>query len=259
MDLNQVARSIVLAAALGSAHAAPIDIVNPSFEEDPNNSDEFFFGDPNGWMLIDPGGIEGGGDTPGTLTVTGGPFFGGVAPDGDNVAILFIGEEVGTTELGLGQELAAGLEANTHYTLSVDVGNINSGPTIGLGFFDLSGFPGYRIELLAGGVVLAETSAGIDAPIAEAEFQTVTLDFFSSAIPAQLGQALEIRLFNLNLPDPAQVPINPAVAIDLEVDFDNVQLNATIAEPASVGLLTLTLAPLLAAYRRRGGGARRPL
>jgi len=246
--LLRPALAMLLGIASACSQAALLNIVNASFEDDPTTSNEFFFGDPNGWSLIDPGGIVGGLDLQGTLNATGSAFFNSGAPDGDDVAILFIGTEVGTTEFGLGQVLADTLAAETRYQLSVEVGNIQSGTSQGGTFFDLSGFPGYRIDLLAGGVVLATTSAGINAPIAEGEFATVTLEHISGAAPVQLGQALEIRLINLNLTD-ANFP-----GADLEVDFDLVQLDATadpqgVPSPTSLPLLLLGIG-LLAGYRR---------
>ena len=149
---TRITASIALLALAGAAPAVPLTVVNHSFEDDPNNANEFFFGNPTGWALYDPGGIEGGvsgTDVQGTLTVTGSSYFGGVAPDGDNVAILFIGEQTGTSEFGIQQTLGDTLQANTHYSLTVDVGNIESGPTQQFGFFDLSGFPGYARVLRA--------------------------------------------------------------------------------------------------------------
>jgi len=241
--MNRLFPSIALLAlsiASLSSQAALLNVVNPSFEDDPNSSNEFFFGNPNGWSLIDPGGIVGGLDLQGTLEATGSPFFNSGAPDGDNVALLFIGDSQGTTEFGLRQVLADTLAAETRYQLSVEVGNIQSGTAQSGTFFDLSGFPGYRIDLLAGGVVLATTSAGINAPIAEGEFANVTLEFISGAAPVQLGQALEIRLVNLNLVD-GNFP-----GVDLEVDFDQVLLDATPApqsmpSPAAWSMLLLGL------------------
>lgn len=237
--LTKTLTRTLIAALLISAQAgeaALLNVVNPSFEDDPNNFNEFFLGEPNGWTLIDPGGIASAQDTPGTLTATGSPFYNSGAPDGDNVAILFIGEDVGTTEFGLGQVLADPLAANTRYQLSVEVGNIQSGAAQSGTSFDLSGFPGYRIDLLAGGVVLASASDDINAPIAEGEFATVILEHISSAAPAQLGQALELRLTNLNLSNPA------FTGADLEVNFDDVVLDASptgIPLPASWTLMLL--------------------
>jgi len=245
--LRCITAALLGIASLGS-HAALLNVLNPSFEQNPNNFNEFFFGDPNGWSLIDSGGIIGGGDFRGTLTATGGPFFNSGAVDGDNVALLFISTDIGTSEIGLGQVLGATLAADTRYQLSVGVGNIQSGTASNGAFFDLSGFPGYRIELLAGGVLLAELSAGIDAAIAEGEFDNITLEHTTGAAPAQLGQALEIRLFNLNLTDPN------FVGADLEVDFDQVILDArAVPLPASLPLMLLGICIGAACQRRRAG------
>lgn len=250
---------LVAAMGLASPHAAaaPIAIANHSFEADPNNANEFFFGTPTGWQLVDPGGIIAndnpaisGVDVTGSLTVTGGAYFGGVAPDGDNVGIIFLGEEIGTSEVGLAQVLGAALTANTTYTLTVAVDNIESGPTQQFGNFDLSGFPGYRIELLAGNTLLASNSEGIASPIAEGVFEDRSLVFTPDASHAALlGQALQIRLYNTNLTDPA------FPGVDLEVDFDNVRLDATttpVDGPAGLPLLAFGLAVVgLTAGRRR--------
>ena len=140
---------VILGFALSAGHSAsamPTAIENHSFEADTNTVPEFFFGARAGWSLIDAGGIVAnddpgiiGIDTHGTLTVTGGNYFGGVAPEGNNVAILFIGEEVSSTEIGIGQVLGTGLASNTAYQLEDVVGNIDSGKPSAFGFFDLAG------------------------------------------------------------------------------------------------------------------------
>ena len=145
---------VMLIAPLGVS-AAPVNIVNHSFEVDPNTFNEFRFGPLTGWTVIDDNNIlDNNLDLTGTLEVTGGNYFGGVAPDGDNVALIFIGTDAGGGEVGLSQILTETLAANTHYSLSVEVGNINSGNATNGSFFDLSGFPGFRIELWAGNTLL---------------------------------------------------------------------------------------------------------
>jgi hapalindole H/12-epi-hapalindole U/12-epi-fischerindole U synthase len=220
--------------ASASNNAFAIAVLNHSFEDDPTNSGPFFFGNPTGWSLIDDGGIISGNNftnVQGTLSLPGQPFYNGVAPDGNNIALLFVSgsNQVGTTEIGLGQVLSTNLAANTQYTLSVEVGNIGSGT----GTFDLSGFPGYRIELLAGGNVLVDDLELTDSPIGEDVFQTRNLTFSTGANPLFLDQALEIRLFNLNISDNS----NGAA---LEVNFDNIRLDAvsTVPGPASLPLMS---------------------
>lgn len=246
--------TVLGAAALGTAMATaatatPITVQNASFEDDVPNFNEFFLGTPTGWQLVDPGAIVGGNDVPGTLTATGSQFFNNGAPDGDHVGILFIGDEVGTSEFGLAQTLSAVLTAGTTYTLTVAVGNIQSGDATNGTPFDLSGFPGYRIELIAGNTLLASNGEGIDSTIPEGEFEDRQLVFTPDASHAALlGQALEIRLYNTNLTDPAHA------GADLEVDFDDVRLDAaltTVPAPAGLALAGLGLAGLGFAARRR--------
>jgi hapalindole H/12-epi-hapalindole U/12-epi-fischerindole U synthase len=234
-----------------SNNALAIVVLNHSFEDDPTNSGPFFFGDPAGWSLIDDGGIISPGsftNVQGTLSLPGQPFYGGGAPDGNNVALLFISgsNQVGTSEIGLGQVLTTNLAANTQYTLSVEVGNIGSGS----GTFDLSGFPGYRIELLAGGNVLVDDVELTDSPIGEDEFQTRNLTFSTGTNPLFLDQALEIRLFNLNINDNSN-------GTALEVNFDNIRLDAvsTVPGPASLPLMSsgLGLLGYLRWRRKRKG------
>ena len=229
--------------------AAPVSVTNFSFEVDANNFNEFYFGVPTGWQLFDPAGINGGNDVAGTLTATGSQFFNHGAPDGDNVGILFIGNQVGQGEYGFTQTLGSVLEVDTTYTLTVSVGNIQSGTAITNDFFDLSGFPGYRIELVAGNTVVASDSEGIDSPIPEGEFEDRQIVFTPDASQAGLfGQALQIRLINTNLTDPN------FSGVDLEVDFDNVLFDAAPAAvpiPPALPLMVIGLAGLVFGGRRR--------
>lgn len=214
---------------------AEVEVVNPGFEdltgESPYN--EFSFGPLLGWDLYDPQGIasNGVGPTffigtlePGEIASQPGVIqnFPGGAPEGRRVAIAFNFAGSGDLgEYGYTQTLASTLAANTVYSLSVDIGNIATGTDRDGQTFFLDGMPGYRIELVAGGQVVAADNNSLAGSIPEGEFRTSVITFDSGPSPAQLGLPLEIRLINLN--QASGVPAGN----DLEVDFDNVRLTAT--------------------------------
>ena len=166
---------------------------------------------------------------------------------GQRVGIAFNFSGSDGNEYGFVQTLVDSLQANTTYTLEVDIGNIRSGTSLNNDVFNLDGFPGYRVDFLAGGVVLESDDNTLAGAIAEGAFQTSALSFTTGDTPAQLGQALGIRLVNLNTVDPT------APGADLEVDFDNVRLDATaVPAPATATLLALgLLASGIRAARRR--------
>lgn len=255
MQTQLIAFGIILMAltmttCCSSASADLVDVVNHGFEDTTGQGtfNEFTFGVPVGWSIYDPDGALGPGFFTGTLLPDGVNFFNGPAPEGDRVAILFNSQGEGTGEYGYEQTLSTILTANTHYSLSVSVGNITSGFAQDGTFFDLSEFPGYRIDLLAGGQVIAQDLNSLS--IAEGEFSTSTVEFTTGAFHALLGQNLGIRLVNLNI-----IPngFTQATSPDLEVDFDNVQLNATsIPEPAtSLAMCVLAMTCLLRRTRRK--------
>jgi len=242
--------------------AAPITVVNHSFEDISGEtvSNEFTFGPLNGWDLYDPGNITGGGAggtffigtlTPQPDTDTPDPNdfinFPAGAPDGQRVGLAFNFEgSEDTGEYGFEQTLTMTLQPNTEYTLEVDIGNIASGQSLGAGFFSLDGFPGYRVDLIAGGLVLASDNNSLDGSIPEGEFRLSTVGFTTGSSHAQLGQNLGIRLVNLN--QGSGVPAGN----DIEVDFDNVRLDASpVPEPSGALLLLTALAALASRHRRR--------
>ncbi|MEM7228409.1 MAG: hypothetical protein AAF432_06295 [Planctomycetota bacterium] len=219
------------------AGVTPITVVNPGFEDITGESpvNEFTFGPLNGWDLYeDPIGLTDGGNGPtffiGTLTPfeddpVGNPGvfvnFPDGAPVGNRVAIAFnfVGSD-GIGTYGLQQTLADTLQPSTMYTLEVEVGNITTGTAMSGQTFFLEGFPGYRVELLAGGQVLECDDNTLAGSIPDGEFATSTVTFTTGTMHDQLDQPLGIRLINLNEID-AMFP-----GSDLEVDFDDVRLTA---------------------------------
>jgi hypothetical protein len=146
---------------------------------------------------------------------------------------VFLDNSGDLQEAGLTQTLPAPLLLSTQYTLTVAVGNF--GPSAG-DPWDFSGFPGYRVDLLAGGIVIASDNNTL-AP-GEGRFLTSTVSFTTGSSHALAGQALGIRLVNLN-------------GSGVEVNFDKVQLDAVaVPEPAS-GLIVVLSGALLFTRRRR--------
>lgn len=226
-----------------TAGAAEVPVTNPGFEditgETPNF--EFTFGPLDGWDLYDPDNING--EFIGTLTPVepdpvGDPGvfinFPDGAAEGQRVGIAFLSranyDNGAQGEFGMQQTLGDALQPFTRYTLSVEIGNIASGQSQSFGFFNLAGFPGYRVELLAGGVPIAADHNTLAGTIDDGDFATSTFDFTTAdslVVEGQerIGQTLGIRVVNLNVPD-----LTDAVttAADLEVDFDDVRLTAEL-------------------------------
>lgn len=236
--------------AVPPAEAVPIAVVNGGFEDTSGQSEfnEFTFGTPAGWDLHDPENIISDPDVfVGTLRPNGTDFFNDVAPEGDRVALLFNRGQRDQGEYGYFQTLGDTLQANTRYTLRVAVGNIASGTAESNEVFDLNGFPGYRIDLLAGGLAIASDLDSLS--IEEGEFLVSELVFDTGAADPELGLNLGIRLVNLNV-----TPDNLADITDLEVDLDDVTLDATalaVSEPGSVALFGIGLFALAWQSRRR--------
>ena len=270
-DVRNAARAgLVLALAAGIvfaasvARAVDVPIVNASFEDTvvPNPTG-IVSGLPNGWLAYSDAPL--GGTFYGTLHAAPTNYTLG-APDGTNVPAIFIAAG-GTSGVAFGirQVLTTTLVADTLYTLEVQVGNIASGfndlPNTPMdpgddSFFDLSGYNGYRIELLvddgASGVLLAQ-DVDSGAAIADGEFQLRSLTYDSTGVDAGLvGLPLEIRLIQRNLVDPA------FASSDRETNFDDVRLSADPAPPSvplspfAAGASAVAIAAI-AAWRLRDG------
>lgn len=231
-------------------NATVITVINPGFEDVSGQTpfNEFTFGEPQGWDFYDPDSIiPDPGTFTGTLQPNGTDFFNTTAPEGVKVSILFNSGREGEGEYGYVQTLTDTLQANTEYVLSVEVGNIASGTAQDETFFNLDEFPGYRVDLLAGGVVIAQDDNSLVIP--EAEFATSTVSISVGAAHAQLGQQLGIRLVNLNV---IPAGFTQETSPDLEVDFDDVGLSSTpIPEPSSLLLFGIGALAVALTYRRR--------
>jgi PEP-CTERM motif len=243
--------SVGMAIEAPKAQAISLSITNAGFETpvlgDDQFTDQLGIANPPGitdflpgWDIYDPNGILASftgpepttGDFP-SVGVWNPPArnYPGEAPEGNNVGFVYLPTyspklvTVGSGVVGISQTLSSGLTAKTLYTLKVNVGNttgINSSfPSVTEIY---TGFPGYEVQLLAGGNILATESALTPA---EGTFATSVLSFVTTADNPYLGTPLQIRLINKN------------AAGGANVDFDNVKLEATaVPEPASVlGLL----------------------
>lgn len=128
------------------------------------------------------------------------------------------------TARGLSQVLTTMFAANTDYTLTVEVGNS----------WDYW-WSGYKVQLLAGGTVLAEDDNTLWPDYRKWVTSTVAYTY-DSAHAGLVGQPLEIRLLNkgidMDAPDGAKADGSSIVG----VEFDNVVLTP---EPASLSVLAM--------------------
>nr|5Z53_A Chain A, 12-epi-hapalindole U synthase [Fischerella sp. TAU]5Z53_B Chain B, 12-epi-hapalindole U synthase [Fischerella sp. TAU]5Z53_C Chain C, 12-epi-hapalindole U synthase [Fischerella sp. TAU]5Z53_D Chain D, 12-epi-hapalindole U synthase [Fischerella sp. TAU]5ZFJ_A Chain A, acyclase [Mastigocladus laminosus UTEX LB 1931]5ZFJ_B Chain B, acyclase [Mastigocladus laminosus UTEX LB 1931]5ZFJ_C Chain C, acyclase [Mastigocladus laminosus UTEX LB 1931]5ZFJ_D Chain D, acyclase [Mastigocladus lam len=204
------------------AHATSvvsIPINNAGFE-DPfiEVVDDYTVDTPPGWTTYNPNNLVPEKRTTWTsnngvgYVGPGTQFYNQLAPEGRNIGYIYLAQKPGSGVAGFEQILDATLEPDTNYTLKVDVGNL-AGTFKGLSF---AGFPGYRVELLAGDTVLAADHNNLF--IKEGEFKTSTVTYTSTAKDLHLGQKLGIRLVNL-LQDKFS-----------GLDFDNVRLTAEPTE-----------------------------
>lgn len=241
-------------AATAAVRAVPVAITNAGFEDQTIANGTFQVLVPSGWTVFDPSSIiNQTTNAVGLIRPNTGPgaeYFPGGTTEGSNAALVFLDGNV-DAPAGLQQTLAAVLEANTRYTLSVDIGNIASGTSLpgsadgGGQFYDLDGFPGYRIELLAGGEVIGFDDNSLGSAIADGQFATASFTVDIGASHARMGEALGIRLINLDITGTPGAP-------NIEVDFDNVRLEAAaVPEPAAAACLVAMAAFCACLGRRR--------
>jgi hypothetical protein len=211
-----VAIIVVLAVECGitglTARAEFLSISNPSFESPAVAAGEFNVASPPpGWTLF------------GTLHFSGWRSIGVVnpnttllyidpVPSGSNIGVVFLGPTYSNIPTGLFQSLTTSLQARTTYTLTVAVGNMSNDPNPPHNAFDFSGFPGYRVELLAGDFVVASDNNSL-LP-GEGRFVTSVVQVVIGSTHTNIGLPLGIRLINLD------------AAPGIEVNFDDVRLDA---------------------------------
>ena len=221
-----IALSLVIAVDAPRAGAVTLAISNPGFEDPVLPDGGFTTNVLPGWQLYDPSGLvlldaTATDSSFGAFNPTGtGAYTSDRVPEGNNDAFIYLTQNPGSGVAGISQTLSSNLIADTKYTLSVDVGN-----PIDYANFGLTGFPGYRVQLLAGGNVLAQDNNSFNPT--EGTFATSTVSYIALASDPNIGNPLEIRL------------LNSLQGNGREVDFDNVRLDiAAVPEPAStVGTL----------------------
>jgi len=178
-------------------------LVNPGFEDPVLAEDDWTWLDVPGWTQV-------GGDGPGIWNVTLADFDPVIAPEGENV--LYTENAPAGVANGVAQVLTETFAANTDYTLTAEVGN-------SWAYY----YAGYSVQLLAGGIVIAEDNDTLWPEYYKWATSTVVYTY-DPADSALVGQPLEIRLLNLGLDkDPSDT---------VGVEFDNVTLTSVAgAEP----------------------------
>jgi len=204
--------------------AASITISNHSFETPAVAAGDFStLAPPPGWSGY--GSLNFGWRTIGVVNPNSTQLYLDPVPLGSNVGVTFLGPTHSNTPSGLAQTLSTTLQARTAYTLTVAVGNMAIDPNPPHNAFNFNGFPGYRVELLAGGFVVAADHNTL-LP-GEGRFLTSTVYVATSSTHTNIGMPLSIRLINLDS--------SPGI----EVNFDDVRLDATPLPDPMVNIIDL--------------------
>ncbi|OKH29819.1 hypothetical protein NIES2101_42980 [Calothrix sp. HK-06] len=201
-----------------------VPIQNPGFEDPILPDGGFTLQPPIGWVAYNPDGLFPANSQINESTITSNIdafnpssyFYFNEAPEGENVGNVSLIQAPGSGIAGLAQTLDSVLVANTKYTLTVDVGSAKSKFLS----FDLTGSPGYRVELLAGDTVLSADNNSII--INDGTFETSTVTFTATSENPYLGQKLGIRLINI------------LQSSGVEISFDDVRLEAQSVNPNSI-------------------------
>lgn len=214
--------------------AALVSITNAGFEADAQADGFLSLTAPPGWSAINAGTLDGTTRVVGTLNPNTTDHYnivspGQQTPEGRRVGLVFLADGASTVQSGLVQTLGTNLAPNTRYRLSVAIGNIDEG-TANFGYFDLRGFPGYQVNLLAGANAVAADNSSLTGLIADGDYGLSQTEVFVGNSHAGLGQPLTIELVNLNLQFPANLP-------GIEVNFDDVRLRVGGVASTSTGIL----------------------
>ncbi len=181
-----------------------IAIVNAGFE-DPEMADGTYIEYCDGWEPF--GDAWYGVCNP---AASGGDYygFGGITPEGENLMSVGGGDAEDRLEMYIAQILTETLAANTAYELTVEVGNN-----------PMYDWFGYRVQLLAGGEVIAEDDSSLTPD--DNVWETSTVTYISRGINPYVGELLEIRLMALGFSTADNY---------LEINFDDVRLRAGSAD-----------------------------
>ena len=216
-----IASSCLMIVPQVQVRAASIFIANHSFETpvitDPSGFNTVSSGTSNNWTFT--GGTQQGFANP-TIGHNFGSSWYGPSPTIPN------GSQIAWSNGGtISQTLSATLQANTKYTLGAYVGRRQN-----------VAFPGYNIELYAGGNLLASNNSVTPA---EGTFAPVTVSY-TSGISVTPGQALEIRLTS-------------QTGTNAQTNFDLITLDASpIPEPSAIlGLLGFGLLGIASKLRQK--------
>lgn len=220
--LRWLVRIVALAIVpVSAAVAAPIAVSNASFET-PAVSPMGTFASltPPGWSIYDPAGVTGTPDTDfGVWWPLGFFDYASGAQDGIQCGVVYADLAPGSGIVGLQQMLPATLARNTRVSFEVYVGDPTSYSDA-----QLAGFPGYRVELVAGA---HDVVSDDDTATQEGQFRPVRATLPIGSAHPGLGQPLVLRLLNRN------------AATGAEVDFDAVSVEAT---PAPIETYLFTIA-----------------
>jgi len=190
--------SLILTGAASAAQ--PVAITNPGFENPVLSDGSIQNGAVPGWSAFNGASIS-------VLDPSSSLDLTSEAPEGENVGVVVSS----ASENGLSQTLGSPFQADAGYSLTLKVANTKF----------TSGFPGYRIQLLANGTVLAEDDNSQTIAEDSVIARTVNYTYNAGLHSGLVGQPLEIRLLSKGL------------ETGEELAFDDVQLSATLASPAA--------------------------